>query len=173
MPGGTTLARLLAEQRKVRNHLALPHFTVQVILSWADAHHKRNGSWPALNSGEIPDTNGETWNAVDSALKLGRRGLPSGSSLARLLAEFRDIRNRKALPPLTTQLIFSWTKIHRKHAGRWPTAASGPIADTNGETWNGVNWALLKGTRSLPGGSSLAKLIDKFRRIRTAISSNS
>ncbi len=55
------------------------------ILSWTDAHHARTGRWPNYDSGPIMDAPGETWAAVQMALTLGRRGLPGGSSQARLL----------------------------------------------------------------------------------------
>jgi hypothetical protein len=38
---------------------------------------------------------------------------------------------------------------------------SGAIIDAPGETWSGVNAALERGNRGLPGGSSLARLIKK------------
>src|SRR5262245_50281068 len=34
LPGGTSLAQLLAEKRGYRNHLALPPFTEEKILAW-------------------------------------------------------------------------------------------------------------------------------------------
>src|SRR5436309_357023 len=75
LPGGSSLARLLAERRGVRNHLALPKMTIAGILAWADAHHARTGRWPGRASGAIADAPGETWTAVDGALAHGGRGL--------------------------------------------------------------------------------------------------
>lgn len=50
----------------------------------ANAHRKRTGAWPHLASGEIPGENGLTWRTVDMALRIGYRGLPGGTSLARM-----------------------------------------------------------------------------------------
>jgi hypothetical protein len=64
-----------------------PPLTVGQILAWADAHKARTGRWPAAASGPIPGAPGETWVKINAALYVGRRGLPRGSSLSRLLHE--------------------------------------------------------------------------------------
>src|SRR5262249_57131413 len=79
-----------------------PELTISQILAWADNHHARTGKWPKKDSsGRIMDSLGEKWLNVDMALRKGLRGLPAGSSLARLLAEKRGVRNRAALPRLS------------------------------------------------------------------------
>ena len=102
---------------------------------------------------------------VEMALKMGRRGLPGGSSLARLLAKHRAVRNHKALPAFRIKVILSWARSHRKQIGRWPTNLSGPI-DATGETWAKVDTSLRVGTRGLLGGSSLSKLLRGIRANR-------
>jgi hypothetical protein len=64
-----------------------PKLTVEVILRWADAHHRWTGEWPGTASGPIAGAAGETWDGIDLALRRGNRGLPGGSSLALLLAQ--------------------------------------------------------------------------------------
>src|SRR5579883_2790430 len=61
-----------------------PELTVEQILDWCDAFHKRFGRWPAYTDGPrgLPDT---TWTAIDNCLRCGHRGLKPGSSLAKLL----------------------------------------------------------------------------------------
>ncbi|HEV3005320.1 MAG TPA: hypothetical protein VGX78_12715, partial [Pirellulales bacterium] len=108
LPGGASLAKLLAERRGVRNRGALPHFTEAKILEWTDAHHLRTGEWPKVQSGPIADAPGETWLAVDSALRAGKRGLEGGSSLAQVLTERRGVRNEMGLPPLATEQVLAW-----------------------------------------------------------------
>jgi hypothetical protein len=83
------LPEVLAEHRGRRNKSRLPRLTVQKILEWADAHHRRTGRWPGVLSGEIPEAPGEDWRAVNFALYRGFRGLPGGDSLAKLLARER------------------------------------------------------------------------------------
>lgn len=166
LPGGSSLARLLAEWRGVRNLMALPRMTVRQILVWIDAFYDRIGDWPHYASGEIPEAPGETWLAVDSALRYGQRGMPGGSSLAKLLDERRDVRNIRDLPPLTLKQVLTWADLYHKQTERWPTQDSGLIAGGRGETWKGVQTCLQKGGRGLPGGASLARVLARHRRVR-------
>jgi hypothetical protein len=166
LPGGTSLARLLADQRGVRNIKALPDFSLPQILAWADAHFTRTGEWPTRESGSIPEAPGETWLAVASALVNGRRGLPGRSSLAQLLAEQRGRRNHMDLPALSVQGILAWADTHHQRTGQWPREDSGPITEAADETWRGVDTALEKGLRGLPGGSSLPRLLAAQRGVR-------
>jgi hypothetical protein len=85
LPGGDTLARLLARERGVFNPKGRPGLSHGQILDWADAHRCRTGSWPGVRSGAIPEAPGENWWAVHMALYRGHRGLPGGDSLAQLL----------------------------------------------------------------------------------------
>jgi hypothetical protein len=166
LPGGSSLARLLAARRGVRNRKALPPFTDELILSWADAWHGCHGQWPTAKSGTIPDTNGETWLAVENALRHGRRHLPGGSSLARLLADNRAVRNTWTRPDLSVEQILSWADEHHHLTGKWPTAEDGNITAAPRETWRAADKALRRGLRSLPGGSSLAELLRVERGVR-------
>jgi hypothetical protein len=169
LPGGSSLARLLAEHRGVRNQGRLPRLTVQQILAWADAVHEQTGEWPTSESSrqEIPGSGGERWAAVDHALYSGHRGLPGGSSLAALLARHRGVRNIHRLPRLTVKQILAWADTFHVLTGAWPTVRSSPreIPETSGERWTTVDDALRKGTRGLPGGSSLAQLLADHRGV--------
>jgi hypothetical protein len=166
LPGGSSLARLLAEQRGVRNLASIPPLTVQGVLRWADAFHRRKGIWPKETSGEVSEAPEETWFAVDRALRAGVRGFPGGSSLARLLAAKRGVRNIQALPRIRLKDILAWADAHYRRTGNWPTTQSGPIATAKGETWSGVNAALQSGRRGFPGGSSLARVLARYRGVR-------
>jgi hypothetical protein len=158
-PGGSSLVRLLARRLGVRSRALLPRLTRAQILHWADAHHRRTGDWPNRNSGPIPEAPGERWSAVDVALSEGLRGLRGGSSVARLLARYRGVRNPKGLPPLTHAQILAWADAHHKRTGRWPTTHTGPVHGARGETWVCIDGALRRGTRGLPPSSSLALLL--------------
>ncbi|MBM3825089.1 MAG: hypothetical protein FJ404_19795, partial [Verrucomicrobia bacterium] len=46
LPGGSSLAQLLAEKRGGRNIQALPVLTINQILEWADARHRQTAEWP-------------------------------------------------------------------------------------------------------------------------------
>jgi hypothetical protein len=159
LPGGSSLAQLLAAHRGTRNKKRLPLLDVSQLLALADAHFARTGQWPTRKSGRILEAPGETWAAVDAALHHGCRGFPGDTSLARVLARHRGVRNRKALPRLTESQILAWAKAHRRRTGRWPREKTGPVTDAPGETWAGVNAALREGLRKLPGGTSLHRLL--------------
>jgi hypothetical protein len=168
LPGGSSLAQLLAERCGARHIHRLPPLTEEKILEWADAHHQRTSTWPTKDSGIIPGSGGEKWMSIENALRGGGRGLPGGSSLAKFLAEHRGVRNRKQLPPLTEEQILAWADAHHQRTGNWPTGKSGPIPEAPGETWTAVQMALRNGLRGLPGGSSLSLLLAEHRGVRNA-----
>ena len=91
LPAGRSLGRLLAEERGARNRTNLPPLTVEQILAWADAYHRRTGRWPGRSSGPVSEAPAENWAALTLALRNGYRGLPRGTRLHTLLG------NRPAL----------------------------------------------------------------------------
>jgi hypothetical protein len=163
---GSSLAQLLAAERGVRNIAALPPLTAAQILSWADSHHARTGGWPRDVDGPIPEAPGETWSAVAQALSEGLRGWLGGSSLARLLAEERGVRNVHSLPRLSEEEILAWADVFHERTGRWPNTGSGAIEEAPEETWSIVDQALHLGSRGLQPGSSLPKLLTARRGVR-------
>jgi hypothetical protein len=163
--GRSSLARLLAQRRGVRNQCALPPLTEDQIVAWAQAYRRRTGRWPAHRREEVEEAPGELWSNLDGALRRGGRGLPGGSSLYDLLCRrCGRHRRREAAPPLTVEQVLDWADAHHARTGRWPHAMSGPVAEAPGESWRAVNLALWQGHRSLPGGTSLSRLLDECRR---------
>ena len=68
------------------------------IIRWADAFQARTARWPNRKSGPITEAPGETWLAVENALRQGLRGLPGGSSLVQLLVDAEASETRDARP---------------------------------------------------------------------------
>jgi len=163
---GSSLARLLAERGRKRHQLHLPRLTHAIVLAWSDDHYQRTGTWPQKNSGTILAAPGENWLTVDECLRRGRRGLRGGSSVAQLLQKKRGVRNIQDLPALTERKVLSWADAHHKRTGRWPKKNAGRIVGAPGESWSGVFEALYTGHRGLPGGSSLAMLLEQQRGVR-------
>lgn len=128
------------------------------ILAWADDFHRRNGVWPRLTSGPVAPRHSEKWSYIDYALKRGRRGLPGGSSLMQVLRQHRQVCHGDKRP-LSEDLIFQWAQRHFRQTGMWPKAVDGPIPGSDGETWDNINHALIRGSRGLTGRSSLKKLL--------------
>ena len=159
MPGGSSLALLLAEKRGARHRLLLPELTIQQVLAWVDAHRQRTGRWPHIDAGAVHNAPSESWRAIHNALQRGTRGLPGGCTLSELLAIERNVRNRKVLPSLNRKQILVWADEHRRRTGDWPQVTSGPVIEAPGETWSGLNAALKQGSRGLKRGRSLAQLL--------------
>lgn len=166
LPGGSTLAQLLAKHRGRRNIGNLPPLAEAQILAWADRNHERTGEWPNVHSGTIPGTQDETWKTVDSALRNGVRGLTGDSSLPRLLALSRGVLNVAALPRLTVTQVLAWADAHRARTGSWPKDTSGPINEVPDETWFAVDRALRAGVRGFRSGSSLTRVLARHRGTR-------
>ena len=84
LAGGSSLARLLEEERHVPAGKGRADLSVDEVRGWARQHQKRTGRWPTRKSGTVHGAPGENWGAIDSALRTGSRGLPAGWSLAKL-----------------------------------------------------------------------------------------
>ena len=69
-------------------------------------------------------------------------------------------------PPLTIKQILVWADNYHARTGEWPTTTSGHILDKLNEKWLNVDQALRLGLRCLPGGDSLARLLDRERGVR-------
>src|SRR5882724_3686491 len=130
-------------------------------------HRWSKGEWPTRHSVAVlaSPVPGETWARLNKSLIVGLRGLPGGSSLARLLAKHRGVRNRKASPPLVEAEIVRWADLHFARTGLYPSEKAGAVVDAPGETWAGISMALRSNIRGLPGGSSLFQLLVQYGRV--------
>jgi hypothetical protein len=166
LPGGTTLARFLAEHRQAPNVYTAPSLTAARILAWAEDHHRATGIWPSSLSGPVLHAQGEHWGSIDTALREGYRGLPGAQSLGRLIGRHAGPDAYRTRPKLTVEGILTWADAHRAAAGAWPIEDSGPVRSASGENWRAISGALARGHRGLPGGSSLACLLAEHRGVR-------
>jgi hypothetical protein len=160
LPGGSSLSRLLAEHRGVKGPV-----TVEQILAWADAHHAATGKWPAIQAGEVHGAGAGrlTWQQVDYHLRQGGRGLLGGQSLSRLLAAHNRGPHAVSTRRLSITQILAWADAHHAATGVWPQTWSGPVLSAPGETWEAIDYALRVAVRGLPGGISLARLLEEYR----------
>jgi len=163
LTGIRSLADLLSARRAVPNLARLPRLTEEAILNWADAFYKREGHWPKQKSGKVSSDSREHWSQIDAALAYGRRGLAGGSSLAKLLHEHRSVHYQRELPALTEDIILSWADACFARTNRWPTQKTGIVVESPNETWAAIICALAEGHRGLPGGTSLADLLERRR----------
>lgn len=161
LPGGSSLARLLARRGLKRHPDHPPVLTVKQILKWADDFHARHGKWPMINSGPVDASPKDNWKGINASLRDGKRGLTGASSLANLLLLHRGVRNLHCVPDLNERDIIRWAKAHFQRTGKWPTSDAGRIDEAPGETWQSIAGAFKRGSRGLPAGSSLARLLAK------------
>ena len=166
LPGGWSLAERLARDRQVRNTFGKPRLKIKQILTWTDAHHKRTGEWPALQSGQVHEAPDENWSALSQALDKGARGLASGGSLAKLLAKYGRKRNQGALPNLTDKQILAWADDHHERIGKWPTKRAGAVRAAPNENWMGIDRAMRIGYRGFAADGTLAGLLADRRGAR-------
>lgn len=174
LPGGSTLAEVLADHGVTGSKAGRPASTLRPaeIMAWADSFFATHGHWPYPGSGAVRESPKTTWNAIDSALRTGGRGLKGNSSLARFLKEHGGVagggkgRSYRTHPTrlLDMEQIMAWAREHRERTGEWPKIQSGQILSA-GITWQAVDTALKKGHRGLPGGSSLVKLFGDRRKV--------
>lgn len=143
-----------------------PRLTTRLALKWADAYRKRTGKWPSTLSGRVREAPRYTWITIDRSLRKGHNGLSGGTSLAKVLTKYRGHRNKKDLPRLRIKQILAWADAHRKRTGQWPNQKTGPVREAPGETWDRIDDVLYRGYRGLPGGSSLIRLLSKYRGVR-------
>ena len=160
-PHSSSLPRLLNEKRGYRHRHRLPPLTREIIISLANQYFRREGRWPTTESGEIPGT-GETWQRINAALAQGQRGFPGGDSLPRFLHRELGVVHRLASARLSVRRILGWVDEHKTRFGKFPTIHD-KRSPAPGESWMAINAALERGSRGLPGASSLPKLLADHR----------
>jgi hypothetical protein len=165
LPPGGSLAQLLGRTPGSTRRLMRPRLTKQQIVTWADSHRQRTRSWPKPESGKIRDAPGETWKAIEHALRGEKRGLVGKTSLVMLLHEYRGVSYKKmGNQELTVAKILRWADAHYRRTGQWPRAYSGRVFNAHPETWGAVESALHRGGRGLRKGQSLVRLLVRHRK---------
>ena len=89
--------------------------------------------------------------------------------MPRLLSKHRGVRNIHGLPKLTTEQILKWVDAYYRREKAWPRRFSGSIPRSGGETWESINQALKTGRRGVRGGWSLARFLNKYRRLERGL----
>jgi hypothetical protein len=157
LPGGSSLADLIRrafpEDRREKADL-----DERVIRGWLERWKAEHGEFPTRDAGEVPYAPGETWGAVDRALRDGLRELGGGSSLAKLVGQVSGRTTRE----LTLELVETWVRAFVETNGRAPRKSDEHEGLPPGERWEAIDAALRRGTRRLPGGESLRDVVDRL-----------
>ncbi len=69
-------------------------------------------------------------------------------------------------PFLTVERILEWADDFRARNGCWPKTTDGRVPADRNEKWLNIDMALRHGYRGLPGGDSLARLLQRERGVR-------
>jgi hypothetical protein len=162
---GSSLLRLLREQRGPEASRRPTPLTVEQILAWADAEHAATGKWPTAGTAAVLAAPDEHWMKIDLALRQGHRGLEPGGSLARLLAQHRGVPNRLDVPRLSVEQILAWADHHHAATGQWPIRSSGVVSAAPAETWVKLDTAMRQGGRGLGVRTSLARVFAEYRGV--------
>lgn len=119
-----------------------------------------------MSSGAVHGVPSEDWNRIHIALYRGLRTLPRSRGLSRLLARERGARFRLNAPRLSARKILRLAEDHFQRTGKWPQDNSGPVLAHSDDTWLAIQSALQFGTRGLPGGDTLSRLLARNRGVR-------
>ncbi len=136
---------------------------IELIKESILAHKEATGRWPTQKSGSVeygPYAGKEIWATIHSHLESGGRDLVGNSSLPAEKEKLGPV-NPKNQEPLNVELIKESILTHKEATGRWPTQILGPIKYgpyAERGTWRGLNTALIKGFRGLPGGQTLVSI---------------
>jgi hypothetical protein len=93
----SSLAQFIQKKLDIKRRTHPPDLNLELILDWAQKYYSKYNIKPTAKNKVIEfainDHQGETWLAVDAALRKGRRGLAGGSSLANLIHDKLGIKN--------------------------------------------------------------------------------
>lgn len=148
------------------------------ILISAVMHHQETGFWPkATATGDVlyGPMRGTSWSKIDKNISRGLVKIDGITSLHTFLAPYKEIDGITvediidSAPKYTEKSlhvsdIIKGAKEHFSETKKWPSChdytliSSGPL---EGESWGTIDKHLRDGGRTLSGGTSLFKLLDK------------
>jgi hypothetical protein len=166
----SSIAKLISKHLGVRYKGDLPDFSEEKIVEWAKKYFLVHNKYPSIRtkpSDWLPE--GETWIALDIALKRGTRGLPGGSSVAKLFEKYFGIRNKTNIPKISEQCIIDYMIVFKDKYGYFPHAHSKENEMLpSGESWHGFDKALRNARRGLTK-TTLASLKEKYFGIKNIL----
>ncbi len=176
LTSGRTLSTILAPLReeignKPKRRTSAPYkqlLSESSIIEAAREYYARNGKMPTQSSREELSTYPATsWSTVHAAGSVGCRGLTKGRTLSKILAPLRyelEPPGSPKLSPLSEISIIEAAREYHSRRGKLPTASSRERLSTYPATnWAAVNSAGWVGSRGLPKGRTLSKILAPLR----------
>jgi hypothetical protein len=145
-------------------HRTFVPLTESKIVRWANLHKRKHGNFPTFLSGVIDhiEARPDTWANINSALVFGDRGLQGGRTLPEFLDDYVKRTNT-----LSEEKILFWLDAYFEQHGEYPTKSTKGTLE-GGETWDGIDYALRKGTKGLAKRHPSDSLVDFVLRNRPA-----
>ena len=156
-----TLEALLWREKGVVGTLAGKKLSNKKILDLTKQHFEKTGLYPTSNSDWILEGK-DSWSTISVALNRGFRGLPGGSSLAKLLHAHNLKANLGARKYPSKEEIVEAAKEYKTQDknSKLPTSKSGPFPNPNylDLTWGAINSAIAKGSIEYTKAKTLTDL---------------
>lgn len=177
LPGGSSLSMFIEQHFGIRDQVNVPEIPLTLIHNWVQSHLDKYKSKPIAKSGKVDFARGAyqniSWHSVNQALKAGKCGLPVGTTLSSFIQFEFGIKNPKRAEPIPEEKVVLWIQKFIEKNNRKPKVNDGVIEFAE-DQFSGLKWRLLnnylsKGGRGFPGGSSLAKLIEKKIRYQNSL----
>jgi hypothetical protein len=161
LPGGQSLTDVVAEVRRQAGLEVV--LTEGLIKQWIRAEYEKTKRWPLASDGDVlVDGVAEKWCNLHLNLLQGRRGLPGGRRLVDLVEEVRTELGQPSTRTMEDVRQLIWQ--HYCDRKEWPHFKSKlPVPGGLFTSWNALNQALSVGRFGLPGGSSLAKVVESVK----------
>ena len=131
-----SLAHLLAKHDRKRHHTQPPRLTIEQILEWADAHCRRTGRFPSVDSGDVEGVEGENWSAIHVALGVAAGGCRPDGRWPACWRSKRGHRPGAQKRRLAIGQILAWADVHYGQPADFrmpvPAVSGHPKAATTG-----------------------------------------
>jgi hypothetical protein len=166
LPENSSLAIVLEKHRGKKNNYTAKKLNYEQILQWGDDFYQLNSRYPNKNDGRIQGTN-ETWKVVEASMTKAQRGLTYATTLRKLFEKHRGMEKRtlKSRALLNNQQVVEWAKSYKNRTGKRPSVKSGPIPETENDSWHSIHTCIQNGWRGLTRQKSLAKFLSMYSDI--------
>lgn len=156
LPGKSSLSKLF---KNLKEELGL-NLKERAILEAGRKYYYLHFRLPNEKTKDpVPDMPHENWKALDASLRAGSKGLPGGSSLAKL---FKNIKEELGFYYIDK--ILDAAKTYYKESQKFPTSTTeDPVPGMSNVTWKNLDARLRSGARCLPGNSSLSLLLEPWK----------